>query len=659
MATFGITVPTPGVSDAQQEKDTTDHHSRHLRGSEVLFIESLVILSLSIAATSSVLVGIWGRYELNVTPHFHLLPLTLPLVHLAVQACRDFCTGFSLRLLFSPPVRRWYGRGQAPHPDERRRHRGIRRFLDLIVAILMGLELWQSVNWMTGTILSEQLYGNSQFGSAARSKVTRAEMEGRKVACKVIGGLTYVLDISLYLWHTCLSYSLHAWVVQKVLLRKLYRRMLVLFVLTLVFSLAITSIPLAHHAFGGSPGVTCWISDIHMTNLPVLINKLIVLPICWLYVGFNYFHTLYHIRRQATSTAPAPVTQSYRSLRRRLLLFTLIFFLAWLLNTLWYIILTVRPDTLPRALPPVLVLGLIGKLYYLIGFLDALAYAYGAFSMGGITVNCGRTRGKIREWLMTVWTRRTRAGEEGGQEEEGEREREGGSDGRRRTETQNERTSSWFTLFPGRMLEWEESSEEFERCRYFGGEKALSWVSDADAGEKTAIGTSEDVEEEGMEELQNEEKFEGRLDVQKLERDVETRQGGNGPLFASGSSLASSRPGQAAESGKREDVTGMEREEGPECRIFATSLNCGPCMRVEEMGCLDEWIPTCTLRVTGCFAPTFVFVGDILDVIFPPLCGAFTGQFSCVFRPAFPPSTVPTYCLLSLPKVILCGRSST
>ena len=55
-----------------------------------------------------------------------------------------------------------------------------------------------------------------------------------------------------------------------------------------------------------------------------------VLPLCWAYVGYFYAQTFSYIwyQRQLTSLA-APVTKSYARLRKRLLLFALIFFFAW------------------------------------------------------------------------------------------------------------------------------------------------------------------------------------------------------------------------------------------------------------------------------------------------------------------------------------------
>lgn len=58
--------------------------------------------------------------------------------------------------------------------------------------------------------------------------------------------------------------------------------------------------------------------------------QIIILPLCWISVGYLYAQTLSHIWRQRR-IAPliTPVIKSYERLRRRLLLFALIFFFAW------------------------------------------------------------------------------------------------------------------------------------------------------------------------------------------------------------------------------------------------------------------------------------------------------------------------------------------
>lgn len=104
------------------------------------------------------------------------------------------------------------------------------------VLILLGFEFVQSVNWLAGSIISEKLYGEvrtlharmrthypnwstqrsilpfsmyivhpqSAYARRTRQELSAREKKGLTQACQVIGGLTYGVDIFLYLWNACL-----------------------------------------------------------------------------------------------------------------------------------------------------------------------------------------------------------------------------------------------------------------------------------------------------------------------------------------------------------------------------------------------------------------------------------------------------------------------
>lgn len=146
-------------------------------------------------------------------------------------------------------------------------------------------------------------------------------MRGLTTACKVVGGLTYSVDIFLYLWNACLvrrrlstlsgavgrtiypdrldhtllgfairhhsfhpfpfiqnatqqqAYSMYSWIVRKALLRHLYERMKTLCVVALVISLFVSLVPALMGDFGALPTVTCWLTTLDVTNPSVIINK--------------------------------------------------------------------------------------------------------------------------------------------------------------------------------------------------------------------------------------------------------------------------------------------------------------------------------------------------------------------------------------------------
>lgn len=66
---------------------------------------------------------------------------------------------------------------------------------------------------------------------------------------------------------------MYSWIVKKALLRHLYDKMKTLFYVCLFVAFFVTLVPTFQHAFGGRPNVTCWLSELSMTNVSVVLNK--------------------------------------------------------------------------------------------------------------------------------------------------------------------------------------------------------------------------------------------------------------------------------------------------------------------------------------------------------------------------------------------------
>ena len=64
-------------------------------------------------------------------------------------------------------------------PTSPNQHSEIRKFLDFTVTVLLSFELWQSINWLVGSILSEQLYGRSTYGTQIRREMSTREFTVR------------------------------------------------------------------------------------------------------------------------------------------------------------------------------------------------------------------------------------------------------------------------------------------------------------------------------------------------------------------------------------------------------------------------------------------------------------------------------------------------
>lgn len=99
--------------------------------------------------------------------------------------------------------------------------------------------------------------------------------------------------------------------------------------------------------------------------------QIIVLPICWVTSVWATLSTILHLRKEKKGSGAAPIARSYRRLRIRLLAFTSIFFFTWFVNSIWYVLLAYKTVSLW--------LGMLGKLYYSVGLLHSMTFAWGSW----------------------------------------------------------------------------------------------------------------------------------------------------------------------------------------------------------------------------------------------------------------------------------------
>jgi hypothetical protein len=78
-----------------------------------------------------------------------------------------------------------------------RSDRSVARCLDFIVLVLLGVELIQSINWLVGTILSQQIFFTTP-DPATKAVLVRG--------CQVVGFWTYYTDIVIYCWNAAIAY---------------------------------------------------------------------------------------------------------------------------------------------------------------------------------------------------------------------------------------------------------------------------------------------------------------------------------------------------------------------------------------------------------------------------------------------------------------------
>jgi hypothetical protein len=159
-----------------------------------------------------------------------------------------------------------------------------------------------------------------------------------------------------------------AWMVKKSLLPRLLRQLQWALALTLLASLVVSLVPIAENCLGALSGITCWLNTLSLSSPSVIVNKvrggdmatdfegppcltrpcacvmpggrqLVILPICWFTVVTLHAQTLLHLKREheANIHLDIRISTAYHRLRWRLLLFTAIFVITWLVNSIWQV----------------------------------------------------------------------------------------------------------------------------------------------------------------------------------------------------------------------------------------------------------------------------------------------------------------------------------
>lgn len=227
------------------------------RGSFILLVESLVVLGVSIIGCAWVCIVILHRKWLQSFAE--------------TRRDRDIrrFLDFAVRVHFievmggRPGWRRecrWRRKAAADPP---------RTFRPVQVLVLMGFDLWQSINWFVGTFLAWTLYQPALL-SPGHWGFNPTHL---RHACKVVGGMTYFVDLVLYMWNAALAFALYSWVVRKAALRKLTERMQAALVIIVLLALLLSLVPAALNAFGAHRDATCWLTDLRLRSLSLTLNK--------------------------------------------------------------------------------------------------------------------------------------------------------------------------------------------------------------------------------------------------------------------------------------------------------------------------------------------------------------------------------------------------
>lgn len=108
----------------------------------------------------------------------------------------------------------------------------------------------------------------------------------------------------VYIWHAVISYSIFAWVVGRLPLPTLSARLPWLLGGTLILAMLDTSVPIIENDLGLRRFSSCYLARTHrnggsMPTFSILIDKIILLPLCCLLIAFFNIYTVVYMARKA------------------------------------------------------------------------------------------------------------------------------------------------------------------------------------------------------------------------------------------------------------------------------------------------------------------------------------------------------------------------
>ena len=193
--------------------------------------------------------------------------------------------------------------------------------LFLQMSVLLSIELLQCVIWFLGMNLAA-------LHDGALPNPGTLNLGVAMKWCAPLGAISYWLDLMNSLWHAVVAWKVWSWVYLHQPVYVLCRNLIYMAGAVLILATGLTLVPVFEQTLGLSPHSHCflttlWKKDGHPTAAYML-NRWIVLPICWFaVVGFNCA-TIYVLKKEARF-----LPLSAQRLQLRLLLVTISFCVLW------------------------------------------------------------------------------------------------------------------------------------------------------------------------------------------------------------------------------------------------------------------------------------------------------------------------------------------
>lgn len=191
----------------------------------------------------------------------------------------------------------------------------------LQMGVLLTIELVQCVIWFLGMIPAALNDGSIPIRGTLDLQVANKW-------CTPLGAISYWLDLMNSLWHAVIAWKVWSWVYRRQPVFVLCRNLIYMVVAIVVLATGLTFVPIFEKTLGLTPHSHCflttfWQKDGHPTAAYML-DRWILLPICWFaVVGFNC-STIYVLKKEARH-----LPLSARRLQLRLLLVTISFCVLW------------------------------------------------------------------------------------------------------------------------------------------------------------------------------------------------------------------------------------------------------------------------------------------------------------------------------------------
>lgn len=275
----------------------------HLSKTEtrVLYIRNLLLIALSLVVGLRALFSIlasWRSATLSPVRKFtHVLVRTVCLC-----SSRQRERGHSMH-----PLPHAAARSPPPPPTT------------IQMGFLLAVELSQCVVWFMGMSVAALVDG-SLPGAGMNT-------EAAKLWCWPLGIATYWLDLMNSLCHAVLAWNIWSWVYRRKPVYVLCRQLPASVVLAVLLATGLALVPAFEKSVGLTPHSHCFLHTFWKAESPTLafiIDRWIVLPICWFFVAIFNIWTVHVLRKEARHL---PV--SAQRLQTRLLLVTFAFCLLW------------------------------------------------------------------------------------------------------------------------------------------------------------------------------------------------------------------------------------------------------------------------------------------------------------------------------------------